>query len=653
MWWWVGALVMGCGVEVEDGDLPETEFRVLDGTTEELVCPETRQIARLTEGAPGCPQVQNWARTRLFVNGTPYLASLDEPANGVLSRYCSYDWTGEGAPNPAIFDQLPGWIAERAPDCAAMRAEGSLTTLLEPILRNLVAEHLDLVSDTDLANTPRSPVHVKIVDTIPADEPLVPRDPHGLVVAGLVRDIACPGTALSCVVDVENVLGLPLYKDQSGVHRGWTRGGYFGHISETGTAIVEAVKRWEHTTYVGERPKLILNLSVGFEPFWFHGVDPNDPTPAVEMMERALRYARCRGAFITVAAGNESQTCEQGPLAPGLWEQRAAPTPGECHADFGIQNAPLPLVPGPLVFAVGGLEYDDAPLTNGRAGGRPRLAAIASHVPGLETTDSVTRTGTSMAAAAAAGAAAVAWSIDPDLTADELGELLWASGRQVGGTADFGYVGYPKTELDIHAISVCRAAREACERAATCPAGTALTCHDEYPIDTTPLRTAIEDLVPDDKVDVGFEPVDECITYCDIPVEVLRSKDPAANAPTACEAIDGPSNTSRLTAPQPETPACPTCTIYTSSGNAYATEALANDSLAIEYVKINIGLLDGTLWNEKNFGGISLSSSRTTRLYFGAMPDPDDIAYARITIKYVGFDPITDPLQIIQPLVIQ
>ena len=71
MWWWVCALVVGCSMEVDDADVPPTEFRVLDPDVEEVVCDARRQIARLKPNVQGCPSVASWTKSRFFTSGTP------------------------------------------------------------------------------------------------------------------------------------------------------------------------------------------------------------------------------------------------------------------------------------------------------------------------------------------------------------------------------------------------------------------------------------------------------------------------------------------------------------------------------------------------------------------------------------------------------
>ncbi|MBL8948095.1 MAG: S8/S53 family peptidase, partial [Myxococcales bacterium] len=335
----VGAV--GCSAEIEgpqEADDGEIELRSLDVSVKNEVCPKTRFVARLKDGAPGCPPLLNtgWTKRTLFAEGTPYLSTLTSPfpANKALSRYCTYERTT--SPTPTQLSAVTGNVAfdEVAPDCAAMLPTGTLADAVTPALRDLIRNRLGYVTDTDLdltsSESGRAPVRVEVVDTIPTMIPPAPNDEHGLAVADLARDIACPGSSTTCSVVVENVLGLPLVKDAMGVRREFEDGGYYGTQSFYAAAIFEAMKRWENS---GVAAKLVLNLSVGWPPEWFGGGE-TEASPGVDAVETALRYARCRGALIIVAAGNDTKDCQSGPTAPALWETRPSPTANECLTEF-------------------------------------------------------------------------------------------------------------------------------------------------------------------------------------------------------------------------------------------------------------------------------------------------------------------------------
>lgn len=652
-WTWAWMLVgaVGCSAEIEgpqEADDGEIELRSLDVSVKNEVCANTRQVARLRENAEFCPSIGGWTRKTLFRNGTAYLATLSPPV-AALSKFCTYE-----RQTPPSQDQLEDVtehtsFLEVAPDCAAMLPTGTLADAVTPALRDLIRNRLGYVTDTDLDLTSseggRAPVRVEVVDTIPTVIPTEPNDEHGLAVADLARDIACPGSSTTCSVVVENVLGLPLVKDAMGVRREFEDGGYYGMQSFYAAAIFEAVKRWENTMVMDGPAKLVLNLSVGWPPEWFGGGE-TEASPGVDAVETALRYARCRGALIIVAAGNDTKDCQSGPTAPALWETRPSPTADECFTDFQISGAPVPASQRPLVFAVGGTELNGRALEVGRPDGRPRLAAIGSHVPGLEQ-DHVARTGTSMSAAVASGVAALVWSFNSDMTADAIADVLWSSGRDLEETADFGFEG---DDTAIRRVSACHALDEACDITGQCQ-GTGirpLTCLDDPWLETDEINEAGEGVTPGAPPNSGSAVLGDCPAYCGETVPTWRATGPEGEGATVCATLEFPYRTEHLTGPQPETPACPTCTLSQDGNTAYAETNPRNDGLAIERVVVTV--YDNTLRlgsASHDFGAITLSSAMPIPL-----PLPFDVPSgtdsATITITYVGSNPITDKLAIVR-----
>jgi hypothetical protein len=127
----------------------------------------------------------------------------------------------------------------------------------------------------------------------------------------------------------------------------------------------------------------------------------------------------------------------------------------------------------PLVYAVGGLDGNDAATFLTRTGGQPRLAAYSENatasedaVPTLDRRAAVL-TGTSVASAVTSAAAALVWSQNPARTATEVMDIVFAAGPQVMGIMpDLCLKGMSCKE--VHRLDLCAAVATA----AACPPGT-------------------------------------------------------------------------------------------------------------------------------------------------------------------------------------
>ncbi|MEO1339135.1 MAG: S8/S53 family peptidase, partial [Myxococcota bacterium] len=113
-----------------------------------------------------------------------------------------------------------------------------------------------------------------------------------------------------------------------------------------------------------------------------------------------------------------------------------------------------------LVFAVGGLNYQDAPLENSRPKSMPELAAPGSGVAAAGARQVLT--GTSMSAMAASVTAALVWRIVGDDSADRVWQRMIEAGRRLPLSADVYYGTQPPR---VHGLSVCAAQQEACAEA--------------------------------------------------------------------------------------------------------------------------------------------------------------------------------------------
>lgn len=291
---------------------------------------------------------------------------------------------------------------------------------------------------------------------------------HGFTLAHLARNIVCPpgpGGARTCAATIESrrALGYGNFDTSQPFppkELEEQKSGQVGLVSDLAGAIVAEVLDWQ----IREPHKhLILNLSLGWDGEGFgdlgvHSVRKLDP--AVQAVYDAIRFARLSGALVIAAAGNRrggSQDTEW-PLLPAAWELRRP------------SWFPLPLGRKPL-YAVGGVDWQNLPLSNSRDGGRPRRAAYADHsVTYAEALDGPTAmyTGTSVSAAVTSSIAAVIWHLRPDLGPAQVMKLLARSGEPLGFRADY-YAWkhiWPLSKLipapRATKLSLCKAVERAC-----------------------------------------------------------------------------------------------------------------------------------------------------------------------------------------------
>src|SRR5690606_16012305 len=220
-------------------------------------------------------------------------------------------------------------------------------------------------------------VTVLVIDSQSNALGIPPTIDHGRHMGNIIADIACPDDDPSCLVEVGYVVGLP--RVAGGVTK-YVQGGIVGTHADLAAAIYQRLRQWELANATRPAPtKLVMNLSVGWEPDVFGG-NEDDPPDAIATVRDALELAACKGVLIIGSAGNQGDYCDaSGPLLPGGWESRAAPDDARC-AELGVTiEAPLGSY-RPLVHAVGGLGIDLGPMPTARVDGNPRLLAASSHV---------------------------------------------------------------------------------------------------------------------------------------------------------------------------------------------------------------------------------------------------------------------------------
>jgi hypothetical protein len=469
----VSLALTACGAR----DVASTSGHGTQPATDGGLCPGARIIGVLDQlpepGSSTClldgAVPEGWRASALFERGSPGVAALQQPAPGELQRYCSYEWSGTGAaelePMLAAIDAHADMHAV-APDCGSGAGQAEPDDQVDAALRAAFLLNIGALSGEALgpSDVLRTAIEVAVIDSISqqaADDPqVVPADAHGQNIAALIAEIVCPARRPECLAQLHHTLALPRVDGNSPPD--WVRGGQRGTPADVALGIYEAVESWSRRQSSDAAPRLVINLSIGWEP----SKSPRGPDLA---LQAALEYAACHGALVFAAAGNDVlSSCgeHRGPLTPASFETLPAPTADQCEA-FGFASRESPEYPifaekaRPLVYAVGGVDERGRALTNARVGGRPRLAATAANALALGPDGEYTMTlsGSSVAAAVASGAAALIWSYRTSLRPDELVELLHQTGWNSEDRADFGL---PGPSAEIHRLSICAALERAC-----------------------------------------------------------------------------------------------------------------------------------------------------------------------------------------------
>lgn len=571
--------------------VPLTELAQMRGE----VCDPRFMVSYAADGG-SCDTMGPWQGESLFPG------AADAGLTG-LTGYCRYTWTPthpSHPPNPAQhhITSLAGNVGEVSPDCMAVMPQGNaITTLVADELLDLFRWRIGWIDPVDMDAAfqgagARSPVTTAVIDTYPADHtPQHPLSDHGPVVASVVESIACGDGGVSCSVSVSPFLGLP--RDANGDPKP-IRGGYVGRQSDVAGAVYDAME-------AQGSERLVINLSIGWDPVLFGGVDPTTAPPAVRAVHDALRIARCRGALIIAAAGNTDRLrCDERPLAPGQWQMEVTPTEPECTA-LGVGYV-AEASDAPLVYAIGGLDQKHSIMPGTRNLGMPRLAASATHTVAQERTGlpgDVVKTGTSLSSAVASGAASLLWSFRPDLLPGEVMDLLYDKGFDVGETSTFD----PGGEA-IHGVDVCAALTEACTAppisALACNGNLALLdCDPPFPVSIPDFIDTIADAAGTPNIqeyEVDFE---ECNAGCGGPEPRVYESPGIARD---CEAIAIDPLT-RFTEPQPPKNGCSDCvlTVEPTTQDATAQLTLSDDFQPTDVAAVDVRITDAATGRQVSF----------------------------------------------------
>ncbi|MEM9056235.1 MAG: hypothetical protein AAGD86_02085 [Pseudomonadota bacterium] len=482
-----------------------------------------RCVAQLVDPEQACPAAPpNWNVRRLFA--TPGIDDSPPLPRG-LRGFCAFETT-LSQPQPCAALDSPQFVAVDADSMAVVALADSLQSLSSEALREhflLAAGQAAVPVAGNDAGPP--PVRIAIADTqassaTPWLEPSS-RSGHGHALVHMARDLVCRD-ATNCGVEVTTELALPytcferaecdalVAANACSDVRGCPdpqNGGFLG----TPVTVAEAIHRAVVTRRTGLQERLIINLSVGWDPLFDERATGGTRSGTQAVIE-ALKEATCRGAIVFAAAGNRfgGPQRQTGPLSPARFETFAAPGEAECNAFLAPQTVAegadfVSGVSRPLVHAVSSVRADNSTVLT-RAGGEPALVAFGDHAaantePGAGQRYSETLTGTSVGSLVAAAAGASSWYYARALPPATLVDNLYASGSTVpsavSGASRVADFCLSQPCAPAHRIDVCRAVAARCASGGSgCPAQSTLTCPPLY---------ATQPIVPRDDIAALYE----------------------------------------------------------------------------------------------------------------------------------------------------
>jgi Subtilase family len=478
--------------------------------TQPLNCGGTRWIAIMNSPAAVCDfyapsssssSPSGWSSEPLF---KPTAGTLPDD----LNRYCLVTWTASTPPimpsPPSVeIDSLVGNpdLTNVTEDCSVILPQSTSGLGLE---ERLAYEHRGWIHAAagGLSHLPQPitslrPTRLAIVDNAPeslgpnpgsatlnplppilAQAPSTPFGEHGEVMAYIGRDLGCPEgetSSFRCAVHAETVLAMR----DGNPNPQPNAGGLFGTRSELARAILRAVEDWKKDVLSGEKaePRLVINLSLGWEE---HSADTksssskdcnvarsNELDSPSQAVYDAIVYARCHGALVLAASGNETggpaPLRHEGLTCPARFMVWDAPDDDYCakgplsgtpsfdaiyreRTELDLRPSVIAGAYDPLVYPIGGVDFGDVPLAPHRPQSLPQLVAPA-HLGSSYENDSTTvaaatilplqapssLSGTSVSTAIASAIAATAWAYSPDLAPADVMDLLHRTGTNLRG----------------------------------------------------------------------------------------------------------------------------------------------------------------------------------------------------------------------------
>ena len=554
-------------------------------------------IGLQNETSTPCPKPSgnSWLVEPLFV---PALNGGVTSVPAALRAFCVYTHV---TPDNVTTADLAALAALKPQQLSALEMDSLSVTPageLEDAAWVELANHFLGQAGANIQVDPNAPAtHLAIVDTAETDSQNAylnqGNSPHGYTLLNMARALLCNGG--DCAADVTSRLAMPFRLQSLGtgnrVVRDLLDGGEFGSVAEAARGLQREVAFW---SLLNHDNRLVLNLSLGWDPVFGGGEAMITDMPlAVRAVYRAIVDARCRGALVVAAAGNDpGGPPVSGPLYPAAWERRPAPGLTECGAALGYLPwssyfPPSTSTYAPLVYAASGVQVDGNPLVNQRAGAGAPLAAFADHAvaegatPGSPT---AVLTGSSVATLVVSSAAALVWHHLPTLRADEVMDHLYQAGDDLGRSPEVSLTttsaSPPPT---VRRVSLCTARHRACAVDGPCsvppsPCGS----WDPTPPD---LSAALELAVFEDadEVDLSLKTAEQVLpSDCASRSLWLESEesDPADPCPALQYRHLGRSPW--RTEPQPGSNFCPSCPLDQAS-STLLLETDDSDASAVWY----------------------------------------------------------------------
>jgi hypothetical protein len=372
--------------------------------------------------------------------------------------------------------KLPSPNEPRSPrisqDPAIVTAPGHKTPAADAnVVRTFQDRFREAITPTTLPEGRQTTsVRLAVLDTAPSSSaPSAGGGGHGQALTRLARDLTCGREG--CVADITARNALPLRlqpprETTAAAQPVWSidAGGELGTLGW----LAQAIRR-EVVANGGDR-KLILNLSLGWNPIDMPGeLDERTPPPVLAVYA-ALRDAQCRGAVIFAAAGNRAGECGTGRcdgfLYPAAWSGAprhatwadippADSLPGECQELIG-EGPPAMEETSNLLYAVGAFGDGGGPLSLSRPGSRAHLEAWGDHavLPLGAAAPTDVLTGTSVSTLIVSAAAAHLWATDPSMLPNKLLIGLHQSGVRLEARPDDVLLGLP---LEVRGVHICSA----------------------------------------------------------------------------------------------------------------------------------------------------------------------------------------------------
>ena len=416
-----------------------------------------------------------------------------------LERYCVFEWNDAVNPTPTAADVAAlsasaGALKGFAEDCPVIaplafpeeisvrhrrsmhEAAGGLSSL--PASASLAPTRLAVVDNApDSLDVPRAgAVDMRLLPRIQPHTAPAPYGEHGEVLAYIGRDLGCPEEKGACPVHVETALALR----DGGSSKPDATGGLSGRRGDLAQAVRRTVADWKDDLGSGGEARLVINLSVGWED---HPEDDDCHVAKVEDLNApslavydALVEARCHGAFIVAAAGNDTGSGSSGGLVcPAHFATWATPECGKKTYDVefdsvyaeetGLQARPPTTKYDPLVHPIGAVDFGDQPLSPHRPRSLPRVVAPgflgASYEGYFSSFQSSTLpavapyplTGTSVSTLVVSAIVAAGWAYDPQRAPADIMTAVYDFGAPLSPTAEVSPL---TTPARVHRASLCR-----------------------------------------------------------------------------------------------------------------------------------------------------------------------------------------------------